>query len=187
MTTPEEVIAHLENEAKAWVAHGGMGTRSNVGDIAGFVLKTSRLGTEEAIKRAMANDDPDAHVLLCGRAGFLLSKGEALPPDLRAYAARTLLALFISSLGKRGRGRPTDWIRNTFIAVALGKLDEVGITPTLNPATKDANPELKSGCRIVAEILNGVGVEIEESGVAEVLQDHSKEILEAVRSLQSAS
>ena len=186
MTKAEEVIAHLENEAKAWVAQGGMGTRNNVGDIAGFVLKTSRLGTEEAIKRSMAGDDPEAHALLCGRAGFLLSKGEALPPDLRAYAASTLLALFVSSIGKRSKGRPTDWLRNAFIAVALGKLRDVGITPTLNPATKDANPELRSGCRIVAETLNGVGVNIEESGVAEVWRDHGEEILAAVGSLRSA-
>jgi hypothetical protein len=59
----------------------------------------------------------------------------------------------------------------------------VGITPTLNPATKDANPELRSGCRIVAETLNGVGVNIEESGVAEVWRDHGEEILAAVGSI----
>jgi hypothetical protein len=157
MKTPEEVIADLTEEAELWAAKG-MVTRDRAGDIFGGLIKTSGLTTEDAIKRALDGYDPDAHALLCGRAGLLLSRGETLPSDLRAYAASVLLAQFSCSLGERGKGRPTDWPRNAFITMALDQLRQAGVTPTLSPATKDVSPELRSGCQIVAEILSAVGM-----------------------------
>jgi hypothetical protein len=120
---------------------------------------------QELIERAKAGD-ADAEGSLCGcAAGYLLS-GEPMHPDLQRYIGGVLVKKLVT-LEKRRKGRPTNWPRNFFILHAVHRLRRVGINPTRNEATRNK----KCGCQIVAELLNGVGIDIDEPGVADVWRD----------------
>jgi hypothetical protein len=113
-------------------------------------------------------------LLFASKAGNALAKGEALPRVLEAYAAQVLLNE--ATLGKRGKGRPPEWLRNLLIVYALDLLDLVGVPPTRNCAT---DPDLDCGSRIVAELFSDAGVKIGEAGVAIVREEYREIILPA--------
>ena len=94
-----------------------------------------------------------------------------MPRALEAYIAKVLLDEFHEA--KRGKGRPTEWLKNFAIVHALELLNAERIPATRNEATDD---HLECGCRIVAEMFTKAGSEIGEPGVAKVWERYRDKI-----------
>jgi hypothetical protein len=91
-----------------------------------------------------------------------------LPKNLKDHVCLTLLRNFHAE-PKTNRGRNPHALiaRDAWIVVTIAGLAKLGFSPTRNPATidNDGNP---SGSFIIAEALQRLGINISESGVANV-------------------
>ena len=143
-------------ELLAGLAAAADQTKADV--LLGPMFQNSGLTTEEIVRKA-ENGDRSAHLFLCNQAGGALAQSQPLPRVLEAYAAKVLLDEFNEA--KRGKGHPTEWMKNYAVVHALGLLDLEGIPPTRSEAT---DYEIECGSRIVAEIFTDAGVEIGEAG-----------------------
>ena len=145
---------------------------SKVDVLLGTALQNSGLTTEEIVRKAL-DGDPDAHLFLCRQAGGALAQSQPMPRVLEAYAANFLLNQFYE--GKRGKGRPPEWMKNYAIVHSLELLRNNGIPPMRSLAT-DTDEE-PCGSLIVAEIFSNAGFRIGEAGVAKIYERHRHQIL----------
>ena len=138
-------------EIFAGLAAAADDTSANI--LLGPIFQNLGLTTEEIVRKAL-DGDLDAHLFLCRQAGGALAQSQPMPRVLEAYASKVLLDEF--GEGKRGKGRPAEWMRNYAIVNALELLSIEGIPPTRNEAT---DPDLECGSRIVAGMFSDAGVQ----------------------------
>ena len=176
--TPEKMIKDLSSEAKEKA-------EDMLLDKMGRMIRRIHelplvLGDDEEIKKlireAEEKGDLEADGILCGVAGNYLSRCEHMPPALKDYIVQKLFRDF-GFPGRRNRGKQTNWTRNYFIVSALERLRRAGIPPTQNEATRHKETDSKSGCEIVADLLNEAGINIQERGVEKVWNVHRRTIL----------
>lgn len=134
----------------------------------GAQIQFRGMDLEEVVERANQGD-PYAHFFACTEAFLAIDRQEPLPRPLELYTAKIL----VEAASSRGKGRPTDWARNTAIIFLLNLLKGIDIPPTRNCAT---DPEQECGSSLVAEWLNNAGDPISEAGVARVWEKYRGQV-----------
>jgi hypothetical protein len=130
-------------------------------------------------KRALAGD-AEADAALCLIASkYLLLKRE-MPDNLLVYTVAILRERYRTP-PRRGRGgdKYANLARNLFILGAVERLKKRGFKPTRN--REPSNDPQESGCSIVAQALQRIGIPTTELGVEEVWRN--REALRAIKNL----
>lgn len=110
----------------------------------------------------------------CARAAAYLERGEMPPPETIKHAVAKLRAETVADRGgKRGGDPRRDVPRNVIITLAVYNVSkELGIRPTRNEATDAA----ASGCSIVKDWLDELGLALSEKRIGEIYAATLKEL-----------
>ncbi len=111
--------------------------------------------------------DADADAVLCQLAADCIDEGRPMHPYLARYILLLLATRFHARPRQRGRSSHANIHRDRFTAVAVTLLKHLGYAPTRNRATQDVGGKM-SGCAIVAEVLNKIGISTTERAIEEV-------------------
>ena len=111
--------------------------------------------------------DADADAVLCKFAAECIDEGQPMHPYLVPYIFVLLMKRFHARPRRRGRSPHANIHRDRFIAVAVTLLKNLDYAPTRNRATQDMAGKM-SGCAIVAEVLENIGISTTERAVEEV-------------------
>jgi len=117
--------------------------------------------------RKAIDGDADADAALCEIAFKYVGFECKMPQHLWVYIMLLLRRRFVAPARRsRGGDKYANLARNRFIVIALTHLKHRGFKPTRNRESK--NDRQESGCSIVAQALNRIGIHITEVGVEEV-------------------
>lgn len=97
-----------------------------------------------------------------------MKTGHRLPPDVLEYLDRLVAEKQNEAMAPpRKRGQRPNTVRDHFILSVIGAIRRYGIAPRRGAAAREKNAG-ESGCKIVAELLGELGINLTERGVEEV-------------------
>jgi hypothetical protein len=117
----------------------------------------------ERVVELARSGDKDAGAVLCEMGSRFIAGSCTMPPILRDYFIARLSEDFPARPGQRGRKADTNLHRDVAIVSAVAELVDRGFRATRNDAS-----DHECACSIVADLLEGLDVELTYSGVAKV-------------------
>lgn len=166
----EEAVIRLAREALDKSAAGWFSSKEEgyVRYRANFLDSPGLMNELKVFIKKAECDDENAKAILCGYAGLILQKGEALSGELAEYISNVLLDLFfVREKVPRGGDAMRNAARDMFILFWLSSLEKAGFFPTRNDSLRNDKRRL-SGSALLTPVLNNHGFNIKVRAVEKV-------------------